>query len=146
MSVPQRVSLFTLGVPDVAASTAFYERLGWRRSSASVAGDVTFIDTPGGILGLWSATELAKDAGMPGAEARTGFRGVALAINLGSPAEVDAAVAAWVAAGGTISRPVAATEWGGYTGYVADPDGHLWELAHNPFWPLDERGMPVLPE
>jgi predicted lactoylglutathione lyase len=146
MSVPQRVSLVTLGVADVAASTAFYERLGWRRSSASAEGEVTFIDTPGGILGLWSATELAKDAGMPGSEPPAGFRGVALAINLASPAEVDAAIAAWVAAGGIVTRPAAETEWGGYTGYVADPDGHLWELAHNPFWPLDERGMPALPE
>jgi predicted lactoylglutathione lyase len=145
VSVPQRVSLVTLGVADVPASTAFYERLGWRRSGASAEGDVTFIDTPGGILGLWSATELAKDAGVPGSEAPTGFRGVALAINLASPTEVDAAIADWVAAGGTVTRPAAPTEWGGYTGYVADPDGHLWELAHNPFWPLDERGMPTLP-
>jgi uncharacterized glyoxalase superfamily protein PhnB len=73
------------------------------------------------------------------------FRGVTLAINLASPAEVDAAIQAWVVAGGTITRPAAATEWGGYTGYVADPDGHLWELAHNPFWPLDDRGLPILP-
>ncbi len=144
-AVPQRVSLITLGVTDVAASTAFYERLGWRRSGASVEGDVTFIGTPGGILGLWSADELARDAGVAGGAAPTGFRGVTLAINLASPAEVDAAIEAWVAAGGTITRPASATEWGGYTGYVADPDGHLWELAHNPFWPLDERGLPVLP-
>ena len=101
--------------------------------------------TPGGILGLWSADGLARDAGLPGSEAPRGYRGVALAINLASPAEVDAAIDAWLAAGGTITRPASATEWGGYTGYVADPDGHLWELAHNPFWPLDERGLPVLP-
>ena len=147
-SVPQRISLVTLGVADVALSTAFYERLGWRRSSASVDGDVTFIETPGGILGLWSATELARDAGVAGearAVAPTGFRGVAFAINLASAAEVDAAIEAWVAAGGTVTRPAAATDWGGYTGYVADQDGHLWELAHNPFWPLDDRGMPTLP-
>ena len=145
MSVPQRYSLVTLGVADVAASTAFYERLGWRRSSASMEGDVTFIDTPGGILGLWSAHELARDAGSPGADPPTGFRGIALAINVGSPAEVDDAIAAWVAAGGTLTRVAAPTDWGGYSGYVADPDGHLWELAHNPFWPLDDRGMPTLP-
>jgi predicted lactoylglutathione lyase len=146
MSVPQRVSLVTLGVADVAASTAFYERLGWRPSSASVAGEVSFIDTPGPIVGLWSADELAKDAGRAGVDAPTAFRGVVLAINVGSPAEVDDAIASWVSAGGAISRPAAATEWGGYSGYVADPDGHLWEFAHNPFWPLDERGMPTLPE
>lgn len=147
MSVPQRFSLVTLGVRDVAASTAFYERLGWRRSSASVEGDVTFIATPGGVLALWGAADLAADAGSSSAATSGlgGFRGVALAINVGSPAEVDAAIGAWVAAGGTITRAAAATEWGGYGGYVADPDGHLWEFAHNPFWPLDERGLPTLP-
>jgi len=143
-AVPQRVSLITLGVADVTASTAFYERLGWHRSRASVEGDVTFIDTPGGILALWSASELARDAGVSGSTSGA-YRGVSLAINLASPAEVDAAVGTWVAAGGTITRPAAATEWGGYMGYVADLDGHLWELAHNPFWPFDDRGMPVLP-
>jgi catechol 2,3-dioxygenase-like lactoylglutathione lyase family enzyme len=145
MTVPQRISLVTLGVADVRVSTAFYERLGWRRSSASVEGDVTFIETPGAILGLWSADELARDAGRPGAEPPPRFRGVALAINLASPAAVDAALADWVAAGGTIARTAAPTEWGGYSGYAADPDGHTWEFAHNPFWPLDERGMPALP-
>lgn len=149
MSVPQRYSLVTLGVRDVPASTVFYERLGWRRSGASVEGDVTFIATPGGVLALWSATELAADAGVTapagGASGAGGFRGVAVSINLSSPAEVDAAIATWVAAGGSIMRGAAATEWGGYSGYVADPDGHLWELAHNPYWPLDERGLPMLP-
>lgn len=143
MSVPQRYSLVTLGVRDVPASTAFYERLGWRRSSASVEGDVAFFATPGGVLALWSAAALAADAGQPGSPGA--FRGVAVSINLDSPEEVDAAIGAWVAAGGTVSRAAAATEWGGYSGYVADPDGHLWELAHNPYWPLDERGLPMLP-
>jgi uncharacterized glyoxalase superfamily protein PhnB len=68
-----------------------------------------------------------------------------VAINLGSRAEVDAALADAVAAGGTVAKPATATEWGGYSGYFADPDGHLWEVAHNPFWPLDERGLPQLP-
>jgi uncharacterized glyoxalase superfamily protein PhnB len=110
-----------------------------------VAGEVTFIDTPGPILGLWSVGELATDAGRPDAVAPSSFRGLALAINVGSPAAVDDAMASWVAAGGAIARPAAATDWGGYSGYVADPDGHLWEFAHNPFWPLDDRGMPTLP-
>jgi predicted lactoylglutathione lyase len=146
MAIPQRFSLVTLGVADVAAETAFYERLGWHRSSASAEGDVTFIATPGGVLALWGVAELARDAGLEGAAPPPGFRGVALAINLGSPVEVDEAVAAWVAAGGSVGRAAAATEWGGYSGYVADPEGHLWELAHNPFWPLDERGLPMLPD
>lgn len=146
MSVPQRYSLVTLGVTDLAASTAFYERLGWTRSSASVEGGVTFFATPGGVLALWATEELAVDAGLAGAAAVPGgFRGVAVAINLGSPAEVDAAIATWTAAGGVVARPATPTEWGGYSGYVADPDGHLWEVAHNPFWPLDERGLPTIP-
>lgn len=143
MAVPQRISLVTLGVADVAASTAFYERLGWARSSASVEGGVTFFATPGGVVALWGAAELAADAGSADGAAAPG--GVALAINLGSPAEVDAAMEAWVAAGGSIARLATPTEWGGYSGYVADPDGHRWEFAHNPFWPLDERGLPTLP-
>ncbi len=149
MSVPQRFCLVTLGVRDVPASTAFYERLGWRRSGASVEGGVTFFATPGGVLALWGAADLARDAQAEGGVAAgsdRGFRGVTLAINLASRAEVDAAIAAWVAAGGSLTRAAAATEWGGYSGYVADPDGHLWELAHNPFWPLDERGLPTIPE
>ena len=149
MTVPQRFSLVTLGVADVAAATDFYRRLGWRESSASMPGDVTFFATPGGVLGLWAARALAADAGMadagdaPGAS--SGFRGVAAAINLASVDEVDAAVATWITAGGSLRRSAARTDWGGYSGYVADPDGNLWELAHNPFWPLDERGLPTLP-
>ncbi len=144
MSVPQRYSLVTLGVADVTAATAFYRRLGWRQSSASMDGDITFISTPGGVLALWRADLLAADAGV---DPRTdpGFRGIALAINLASRDEVDAAIAAWEAAGGTVTHPAAAADWGGYSGYVADPDGHAWELAHNPFWPLDDRGLPTLP-
>jgi predicted lactoylglutathione lyase len=145
MPVPQRYSLITLGVADVEAATAFYRALGWRESSASVAGEVAFFATPGGVLGLWSADKLAADAGAP-AVAPSGFRGIALAINLASRDDVDTAIEAWVAAGGTVTRDPAATDWGGYSGYVADPDGHTWELAHNPFWPLDDRGLPTLPE
>ena len=149
MTVPQRFSLVTLGVADVAAATDFYRRLGWRESSASMPGDVTFFATPGGVLGLWAARA-------PGGGCRHGRRrrcprgvlgipGVAAAINLASVDEVDAAVATWITAGGSLRRSAARTDWGGYSGYVADPDGNLWELAHNPFWPLDERGLPTLP-
>lgn len=145
MPVPQRYSLVTLGVADVAAATTFYRALGWQQSSGSAPGEVTFFATPGGVLALWSTDELAADAGTTRA-AGAAFRDVALAINLASRDEVDEAIAVWVAAGGTITRAAAATDWGGYSGYVADPDGHAWELAHNPFWPLDERGLPKLPE
>jgi predicted lactoylglutathione lyase len=144
MAVPARVSLVTLGVADVTRSTAFYQALGFEPSPASVAGDVTFFRTAGAILALWGAGDLAADSladGVPG----PGFRGVALAINLGSEAEVDAAFATAEAAGAVIVKPPVRTEWGGYSGYFADPDGHAWEVAHNPGWPLGPDGLPRLP-
>ncbi len=145
MAIPQRFSLVTLGVADVEAATAFYHRLGWREAPSSVAGEVVFFATPGGVLALWETAELAKDAALPTMHANApAFRAVALAINLDSPEAVDEAVGDWVLAGGSISKAAGATEWGGYSGYVADPDGNLWELAHNPSWPLDERGLPML--
>jgi predicted lactoylglutathione lyase len=148
MTVPARVSLVTLGVADVARSTAFYQAIGWEPSSASVAGDVTFFAGAGAVLAIWRAGDLAADAGAddrPGVVSKPGFRGVALAINLGSEAEVDAAFATAEAAGAVIVKPPTRTEWGGYSGYFADPDGHAWELAHNPFWPLGPDGLPQLP-
>lgn len=145
MSIPQRFSLVTLGVADVETATAFYHRLGWRETRASVPGEVSFFATPGGVLALWETAELAKDAALPTFHANApAFRAVALAINLESREAVDDAMGDWVLAGGSISKAAAATEWGGYSGYVADPDGNLWELAHNPGWPLDERGLPVV--
>jgi predicted lactoylglutathione lyase len=145
MAVPARVSLVTLGVKDVARSTTFYVALGWPLSSASVPGDVSFFKTAGGLLALWSEDLLAEDAGLPGAAAAD-RRGHALAINLESREEVDAALATAVAAGGRITRAAQATDWGGYNGYFADLDGHLWEVAHNPFWPIGDDGRPTLPE
>jgi predicted lactoylglutathione lyase len=145
MPVPARVSLVTLGVKDVARSTAFYVALGWPLSSASVPGDVSFFKTAGGLLALWSEDLLAEDAGLPGAAAAD-RRGHALAINLENREEVDAALATAVAAGGRITRAAQATDWGGYNGYFADLDGHLWEVAHNPFWPIGDDGRPTLPE
>jgi predicted lactoylglutathione lyase len=145
MAVPARVSLVTLGVKDVARSTAFYVALGWPLSSASVPGDVSFFKTSGGLLALWGEDLLAADAGLPGA-APTDRRGHALAINIESREEVDAALATAVAAGGRITRAAQATDWGGYNGYFADLDGHLWEVAHNPFWPIGDDGRPTLPE
>jgi uncharacterized protein len=138
MTIPQRVSLVTLGVSDVARATAFYESLGWHRASASVE-STTFFNTAGPILTLWSTSELAADAGVepPG----PGFRGVSLSINLESSDAVEAAFAEWVAAGGAPLRDPQATPWGGYIAYVGDPDGHVWELAHNPGFALDDEGF-----
>lgn len=142
MSTP--LGLLTLGVADVARATAFYEAVGFTASSHSVPGEVTFLRGAGTHLGLWSHEKLAADAGLP-ADPPPAFRGSSIALNLPDRAAVDATYARWVAAGATERRAPHETFWGGYTSYVTDPDGHLWELAHNPDWPLDERGLPQLP-
>lgn len=148
MGIHAAISLVTLGVRDVAASTAFYEALGFERSPASVDGEVSFFRTAGSILAVWGVEDLRRDANAaavaPGV-ADTGFRATSLAVNLPSRAAVDAAMATAVAAGADVPRAAEATDWGGYNGYFADPDGHLWEVAHNPGWPLDAQGLPVLP-
>lgn len=147
-----RLSLVTLGVRDVAAATAFYRRLGFRPSGQSQPA-VTFFDCGGVVLALFGARALAVDAAFP-EDARPpgdsasgpGFRGVTLARNVASPAEVDAVLAAAVAAGARLVKPGQPVFWGGYSGYFADPDGHLWEVAHNPFWPLAPDGRLQLPD
>ena len=144
MALTPAITLVTLGVRDVAASTAFYEALGFPLSSASVPGEVSFFRTAGGLLGLYGADDLADDAQLPRSDA-SDSRGVTLAINVADREAVDAAVTTAEAAGANVVKPAQATEWGGYHAYFADPDGHAWEVAHNPFWPLDERGLPVLP-
>lgn len=146
MTLPARLSLITLGVRDVARSTEFYVALGWPLSKASVAGEVSFFDTDGGILAIWGYEDLAEDAGLsvpPGAD--PGYRATACAINLDSPADVDELLTLAVEAGATITRSALATDWGGYNGYFADPDGHLWEVAHNPHWPIGPHCRPILP-
>jgi predicted lactoylglutathione lyase len=144
MAFPALVSLVTLGVRDVAASTAFYEALGFPLSAASVAGEVSFFRTPGCVLALWGEEALRSDAAAPPGDVGA-FKAASFAINVSSREEVDQALALAVEAGATIPRGAEATDWGGYNGYFADLDGHLWEVAHNPFWPLDERGLPQLP-
>jgi predicted lactoylglutathione lyase len=146
MKSSARLSLATLGVRDVALSTEFYKALGFPLSEASVKGDVSFFKTDGGVLAIWGYENLAEDAGVsmhPGVD--SGYRGTALAMNLDSRDDVDAFLAVAVAAGARITRPALATEWGGYNGYFADPDGHLWEVAYNPHWPIGEDGRPILP-
>ena len=143
MPVPARVSLVTLAVRDLAAATAFYERLGWRRSSASNE-EVTFLRTGGAVVALFPA--LASDARLPEGAAPEGFRGVALAINLPERSDVDAALREAEAAGARVVKPAQDADWGGRSGYFMDPDGHLWEVAWNPFFPLEEDGRVRLPE
>ena len=137
------VSLITLGVGDVARSTAFYERLGWRKSAGASTDEVSFFALEGVVLALWSRAALAADAGLP--DTPPGFGGFALAQNKPSEEAVDAALAAAVAAGGRLVKPAGRTFWGGYVGYFADLDAHLWEIAHNPFFPLDASGRVTLP-
>lgn len=142
MSVPARLSLVTLGVADVARATSFFEALGWRKSSAS-NDDVSFFQLGGLALSVFGRQALADDATVsPSGE---GFAGISLAINLESEAEVDRVASEWVACGGTMVKQPQTVIWGGYSGYVADPDGHLWELAHNPGFPLLADGSMQLP-
>jgi len=141
MSLDPRISLITLGVEDVVRATAFYERLGWKKSAASQE-NVTFIQLKGTVLGLFSRQSLAEDAHVENTP--KGFSGVTLAHNVTSERGVDAVYKFALSCGAT---PVKAPEkvfWGGYSGYFADPDGHLWEVAHNPFFPLDKEGHVVL--
>jgi predicted lactoylglutathione lyase len=146
MAVPAVLSLVTLGVADVRASTRFYEQLGFPLASSSVEGEVSFFRTAGGLLAVWGTDELRKDAGFDAAAPTGRYREFSLAINVESREAVDEGLATAVAAGARIARPAQSTDWGGYNGYFADPDGHVWEVAHNPFWPLDDRGLPQLPD
>jgi catechol 2,3-dioxygenase-like lactoylglutathione lyase family enzyme len=143
MTVPARISIVTLGVSDLEASARFYQALGWQRSSAS-SDAIVWFRTVDSALGLFPAGELAADAGVP-AEPGAGFRGVTLAINLEDEAAVDRALETAVAAGATVVKSPERAPWGGYSGYFADPDGHLWELCHNPGFPLTPEGRLDLP-
>tara|TARA_R110002020_G_scaffold150446_3_gene327174 strand:+ start:1915 stop:2349 length:435 start_codon:yes stop_codon:yes gene_type:complete len=144
MAFQSRITLITLGVSDIAASTAFYEKLGFKRSSAS-NDSVSFFLMSGTVLGLFGRDALAADAGVAPTRPQA-FEGMALAQNLASRDEVDAAWDFAVGCGATPVKKPHEVFWGGYSGYFADPDGHLWELAHNPFMPLGEDGHMILPE
>ena len=132
----QRDSLITLGVADVARSRAFYEALGWR-TRAAPEDEVLFFQIGGSVLAVWSRELLAQDSVVGDAG---GWGGITLAHNVRSPAEVDAVLSESEAAGATIARPGAETFWGGYSGVFLDPDGHPWEVAHNPHWTLADDG------
>jgi uncharacterized protein len=137
-----RVSLITLGVADLERSRRFYEALGWRSTSKPEDG-VVFFQSGGMVLALWGRDELAKDSCV---EDTGGWGGVTLANNVGSPAEVDALLDLARAAGAAVPRTGAETFWGGYSGLFIDPDGHPWEVAHNPFWTIAEDGSVRLPD
>ncbi|MGH9134352.1 MAG: VOC family protein [Ilumatobacteraceae bacterium] len=138
----QRVSLITLGVEDIARSRAFYEALGWHGQEV----DATVFFQAGGLaVVLWGRDKLAADAGIEDAGIER-FGGTALAHNVRDKAEVDEILAAAVRAGAVVTSPARETSYGGYAGYFADPDGHLWEVAHNPGFTLDADGTLQLPD
>jgi catechol 2,3-dioxygenase-like lactoylglutathione lyase family enzyme len=133
----QRLSLVTLGVADLARSRRFYEEgLGWRRGNEHA--EVVFYQLGGLILALFARASLAADAGL--SPEGHGFGGMALAYNTRTREEVDQVMAEAAAAGATILKPAQDAFWGGYTGYFADPDGHLWEAAWNPGWTVEADG------
>jgi uncharacterized protein len=140
-AVDQRLSLVTLGVSDLQRSRAFYEGLGWR-TNAAPDDDVVFFQAGGMIVALWGRAALAEDSCV---EDSGGWGGITLAYNTRSPEEVDEVIAQAEAAGGTIARPGAETFWGGYSGLFLDPEGHPWEVAHNPRWTVETDGSTRLP-
>ena len=126
------LSLVTLGVEDLDRSIDFYTELGLPMADRDPADEIAFFDLGGPRLALYPRELLAEDVGVP-AEGE-GFAGVTLANNVGSEADVDATIEDAAAAGAEVVKPAEAADWGGYSGYIADPDGHLWEIAYNPFW------------
>jgi hypothetical protein len=131
----QRLTFMTLGVADVDRAREFYESLGW--SGESPDGDIYLFQLNGMVLGLWDRQKLADDSCVKDSG---GWGGVTLCHNVGSREEVDAILALARAGGATIGRPAELQPWGGYTGIFIDPDGHPWEVAHIPFWILEENG------
>jgi uncharacterized protein len=138
----QRVSLVTLGVRDLARTRRFYEALGWR-TRADPGDDVAFFQAGGMVVALWDRAALAEDSGV---EDAGGWGGVTLAHNVRSPEEVDGVVEEARAAGADVVRGPDETFWGGYSAAFADPEGHAWEIAHNPRWTIRDDGSVELPE
>jgi predicted lactoylglutathione lyase len=140
--VEQRVSLVSLGVADVERARRFYEGLGWT-TRAAPGDDVVFFQTGGMVVALWGRAQLAEDSGV---EDSGGWGGVTFAYNTRSPEEVDSVIEEARAAGAQIPREPGETFWGGYSGMFVDPDGHAWEVAHNPRWTIRDDGSVELPD
>jgi hypothetical protein len=138
----QRLSLVSLGVSDLARSRTFYERLGWRGQEVE---ETVFFQAGGIAVVLWGRDELAADAGLTD-DGGGGFGGIVLAHNVRSTAEVDQVAAAAEAAGATVTRPPGETFYGGYAACFTDPDGHVWEIAWNPSFPLADDGSLTVPD
>jgi catechol 2,3-dioxygenase-like lactoylglutathione lyase family enzyme len=141
--VEQRISIVTLGVRDLARARRFYDDLGWRGQEAE---ETVFYQAGGLALILWGRDKLAEDAGVDDVDAAASFGGIVLAHNVRSAADVDRIVARAAASGATITRAPSPTFYGGYAGCFRDPDGHVWEVAFNPGFPLDDDGNLTLPD
>ncbi len=133
----QRLSIISLGVSDMVKSRSFYEKLGWKASAENSNDKITFFQLGGIILGLYGLDALAEEARQP---VSPGFDGITIAHNARSKSEVDLLLAEAEAAGAQILNPAKDVFWGGYSGYFADPDGHAWEIAWNPFFPIADDG------
>ena len=144
--IAPHLAIVTLGVADLARSARFYADLGWAQRG-DVANGIVWFKTSGSWLGLHGYDALAEDARLeaPPGEEQPRYRGITLALNLRTEDAVDLAFVRVGAVGGTIVKPPARTAWGGYSGYFADPDGVLWEICHNPAFPLDDDGRIEIP-
>lgn len=144
MGIPARLGIVTLGVSDLDRSAAFYTALGWERCESSIEGTIVWFRTADTNLGLFPYEELAADATI--AEPRRGsFDGITLAINVESAEDVGRFLQEAKEAGAGVVKPATKAEWGGTSGYFADPDGYLWEIAHNPSFPIDDDGRLTIP-
>ncbi len=139
-----RINIVTLGVSDIASATDFYEKLGFVKSEQASNPNVTFFKGAGCVLGLFGKEPLIEDGCLQ--DHWTGQGGMSLAQNLESEETVDSFIALAEKSGAKILKPAAKTFWGGYSGYFADPDGHVWEIAHNPFFPINDNGVIELPD
>jgi predicted lactoylglutathione lyase len=147
MTVPAaKLTAVTLGVSDVPASARFYEALGFQRKLRATGDEIVFLDGGGVVLALWDWDKLAEDAVCPAPPRLPAFRGATFAWNCATAAEVDAVFARAVAAGGAAARHPEKTDYGGYRGYFADPDGHVWEVVQAPGFAVSEDGRIVLPD
>lgn len=142
MTKPAHVTIVTLGVEDLVAATAFYQRLGFAKSESASQDTISFFKAGGVVLSLYPRDAVAEDIGIEPTGISPGS--VTLAQNLPSEADVDDFMAHAVGVGAKLLKPAQKAFWGGYSGYIADPDGHVWEVAFNPFLPLREDGSPVL--
>jgi predicted lactoylglutathione lyase len=147
MTLPSaKLTAVTLGVRDVPASAKFYEALGFKRKVQSAGDQIAFFDAGSVVFAVWGWDKLAVDAAVPDEPRPKTFRGATLAWNCATREEVDAALARALAVGATPLREAGATDYGGYRGYFADPDGHVWEVVHVPGFGISDNGRLVLPD